>query len=532
MNNKNQLYNYLPIIVAICVAVGLLLGKFLYQKGISSPILFSKNSGGKVDEVIEKVVENYVDPINENEITEYAIINLLSHLDPHSTYIPPKEVKVEKERMSGKFEGIGIEFRIIEDSLMVIKAIKDGPSEKGGVLAGDRIIGLNDENIALGKLTTDSLVKLLRGKAGSKINLIVYRPYDEGIIKIPVIRSEIPIFSIDAEVMLSDTIGYIKINRFSYQTHSEFKKAAKTLKNKGAKKLIIDVRDNPGGSLNAVVGICEELLPEGRNIVYTKGENEQESYNSRYDGDFTDMKTIVLINQNSASASEILAGALQDNDKATIIGRRTFGKGLVQSVINLEDKSRIHLTIARYYTPSGRCIQKHFEKDDIKSYRSEELNRWENGELYHKDSIKIMDTTLYKTVEGRIVYGGGGVIPDEFVPIDTTMNSTLLFDIMKKSLISSYAIKFFTPNRINGKNFKECSKSISKLQLEESFIQYCQKKDINWSNQNWQTSKEYILNRLQAYILRVKFGNNGFYLKIAEKDHDIKKALYILTSSN
>lgn len=532
MHNKKLLYNYLPVIGSICIVIGLLLGKFLYQKGAPSSTLFSRHYDGKVDEVIEKIVENYVDTINEKEITEYAITNLLAHLDPHSTYIPPRDVSREKERMSGKFEGIGIEFRIIEDTLMVINTIKEGPSKKAGILAGDRIIGLNGERINFGKLTSDSLVKRLRGKSGSTLNLMVYRPFDEGLSTIDVTRGEIPIFSVDAEVMLSDTVGYIKINRFSYQTNSEFKRSAKTLQNKGAKKLIIDVRDNPGGSLDAVIGICEDLLPKGRNIAYTKGENEQASYNSLYNGDFASMAVTVLINQNSASASEILAGALQDNDKATIIGRRTFGKGLVQSVINLKDQSRIHLTIARYYTPSGRCIQKPFTKDDIDGYRDEEYDRWGNGELYHKDSIKILDTTLYKTVKGRTVYGGGGVIPDVFVPLDTTMNSKLLFSIIKKSLISSYAIKFFTPNKLKGITFKECAAALDTLQIEKLFILYCKNNKITWNAENWQTSRVYILNRLHAYILRVKFGNNGFYRKVAEKDLDIITSLQFLSNAN
>ena len=532
MNTKNPFYNFLPIFGAIFLILGLILGKFLYQNGNSTSLYFSNNSSGKVDEVIEKVVKNYVDPIDENEITEYTITHLLNHLDPHSTYIPPQEVKTEKERMSGKFEGIGIEFRIIEDTLMVINSIHGGPSERAGVLPGDRIIGLNNESIALGKLTTDSLVTLLRGKKGSEINLMIFRPFDNGHINIPVIRSEIPIFSIDAAFLLSDSIGYIKINRFSYQTHAEFKKAAKTIIKKGAKKIILDVRNNPGGSLNAVVNICEELLPEGRNIVYTKGENEQESYNSRYDGDFSSIPLAVLINQNSASASEILAGALQDNDRATIFGRRTFGKGLVQSVLNLKDHSRIHLTIARYYIPSGRCIQKPFEKDDIVGYRNDERYRWENGELYHKDSMKILDTTLYKTVKGRIVYGGGGVIPDEFVPLDTTMNSKLLYDITEKNLISSFAIQYFTPNKIKGIDFKDCTLSLTKFSLEQSFKKYCVEKGIDWIESDWKTSKAYIMNRLKAYILRVKLGNNGLYQKIAEDDSDIQRALNFLSFTN
>ena len=292
------------------------------------------NSEGKVDEVIEKVVENYVDPVNEKEITEHAIKNLLAHLDPHSSYIPPRDVKSEEEQLNGKFDGVGIEFRVIDDTVMVVNAIKGGPSEKAGILAGDRIIGLNKQKIPLGKLPTDSLVKKLKGKAGSQIELIIIRPFDEGEIMIPVTRGEVPIFSINVHIMLNEEVGYIRINRFSSKTYLEFKTAVKTLQKIGAKKLVIDVRDNPGGYLTPVIDICDELLNKGRNIVYTKGENDREVYNSNDDGEFTDMDLAVITNQKSASASEILAGALQDNDKAIIVGRRTFGKGLVQTILN------------------------------------------------------------------------------------------------------------------------------------------------------------------------------------------------------
>lgn len=527
-NNNKLLFNYLPVIGAICIVLGLYLGKFLYQDSSSTPIIFSGGSGGKVDEVIEQVVENYVDPVDENEITEYAVKKLLAHLDPHSTYIPPKEVEKEQERMSGKFEGIGIEFRIFDDTLFVINPIKGGPSQKAGVQAGDRIIGLNHEKVALGKLEVDSLVKLLRGKSGSKVELMVYRPFTDGIINLEVTRGEIPIFSIDAAVLLSEEIGLIKINRFSSQTHIEFKEAAKTLINKGARKFIIDLRDNPGGSLNSVVNLCDQLLPEGKNIVYTKGENERETFNSTSDGEFMDRELAVLINQNSASASEILAGALQDNDKATIIGRRTFGKGLVQAVIPLKDRSSIHLTIARYYTPTGRCIQKPFEKDDILAYHSEELDRWESGELYHKDSIKVIDSLVYTTPKGKTVYGGGGIIPDEFVGLDTTMNSPMLFDIIDKNLIRNYAVKYFTPGKIKGMNFEASSQSLSQSKIIASFKSFCLSNEIQWVEKDWETSEEYITNKLLANILRVKFSNAGYYKKSAELDNDIKKAIDVL----
>lgn len=527
-NNKNSL-NYIPLLAAICIVLGVFLGRFLYEGESSSLFSISNSSGAKVDEVIEQIVNNYVDPVNENEITEFAINKLLAHLDPHSTYIPPYQVQGEKERMLGKFEGIGIEFRVIEDTLMVVNAIKGGPSEKAGIKAGDRIIGLNKQEIALGKLKTDSLVKLLRGKSGSEAALIVIRPFTEGKITIPVVRGEIPIFSIDANFMLNQEVGYVKINRFSYQTSSEFKEATELLVNKGAKKLIIDVRDNPGGSLNAVIDICKELLPNDRNIVYTKGENEQETYNSSSDGAFKDLELTILINRNSASASEILAGALQDNDRATIIGRRTFGKGLVQSVITLKDQSRIHLTIARYYTPSGRCIQKSFNKDDISGYRHDALERWRNGELYSSDSIKVVDSLKYETLSGRTVYGGGGITPDIFVSLDTNSNSKMLFQILDNNLIRNFAIKFYPASNIKGADYKESNKLLQQSDLTDKFKAYCESKKIQWDDSDYMTSQSYIQNRLEAYILRVKYKNSGYFRKTAEIDNEIIKALKVLS---
>lgn len=529
--NKNLL-NYLPIICVIFLIAGLLLGKFLYQKNLSTIPVFSSYSRGKVGEVIENIVKNYVDSVNENEITDYTITSLLAHLDPHSSYIPPQKVKAEQERMNGKFEGIGIEFRIIDDTLMVVNTIKGGPSEKVGILSGDRIIGLSKQKISFGKLKTDSLVKLLRGKSGSNVDLIVKRPFQKDEIYITVTRGEIPIFSIDAQIMLNNNVGYIKINRFSYQSHQEFKTAAKKLQKLGATSLIIDVRDNPGGSLNAVVKICDELLENGKNIVYTKGENDRETYNSKHDGDFKNMNLVVLTNQNSASASEILAGALQDNDKATIVGRRTFGKGLVQAVLKLSDNSRINLTISRYYTPSGRCIQKPFEKDKLDLYHNEEIKRWENGELYSKDSIKFNDSLRFKTLNGRTVYGGGGIIPDEFVGLDTSMNSSLLFEIIAKDLIRNYAIKFFTARRIKGDTYKEAVNNFPQKKILTSFKLFCESKQVFGTDKDWITSEKYILNKLSAYVLRVKFGNNGYFKKVSEMDSDIIKALGILTSKN
>ncbi len=531
MKNNKLIFNYIPVISAVFLVIGLFLGKFLYQDASHSTSIFYGNSEGKVDEVIEKVVENYVDPVNEKEITEHAIKNLLAHLDPHSSYIPPRDVKSEEEQLNGKFDGVGIEFRVIDDTVMVVNAIKGGPSEKAGILAGDRIIGLNKQKIPLGKLPTDSLVKKLKGKAGSQIELIIIRPFDEGEIMIPVTRGEVPIFSINVHIMLNEEVGYIRINRFSSKTYPEFKTAVKTLQKIGAKKLVIDVRDNPGGYLTPVIDICDELLNKGRNIVYTKGENDREVYNSNDDGEFTDMDLAVITNQKSASASEILAGALQDNDKAIIVGRRTFGKGLVQTILKLKDNSRVNLTTSRYYTPSGRCIQKPFEKDKNEYYHYEEINRWQSGELYSKDSIKVNDSLKFETIKGRTVYGGGGIIPDVFVPYDTTMKSDLFLDIRSKNLITNFAVKFFTAKKIKGFDYEEALQNLDSNEVVTSFKAFCETKGVLWSKHDWKISKKHIINKLLASILKVRFGNNGYVKKSAEIDKDIKKALEVLTST-
>lgn len=528
MDDKQYFKNYLPVFGAICIVCGVLLGRFLYEDSFS--ISYS-SGGGKVDEVIQNVSENYVDPVNHNELTEFAIEKLLAHLDPHSTYIPPKDVSSEQERMSGKFEGIGIEFRIIQDTLMVVNPITGGPSQKAGILSGDRIIGLNGQNVELGKLDTDSLVSLLRGPSGSEVELKIYRPFLQENLNINVVRGEIPIYSVDAEFLLEGQIGFVKLNRFSYQTAYEFKNSVEALLEKGMKKLIIDVRDNPGGSLGAVVEVCDELLQSGRNIVYTKGNNEQETYNSSRDGLFKDLDLAVLVNQNSASASEILAGALQDNDRAIIVGRRTFGKGLVQSVLTLKDGSRIHLTIARYYTPSGRCIQKSFVKDDLAAYHEEGVNRYSSGELYHEDSIKKIDSLKYRTIKGRTVYGGGGVTPDVFVPYDTTGNSALLYSVLKENLLSNYATQMWPTHKVKGETIMETIRWVNGLDLRNDFKNYCKLNGVEWSDNEWKISGDFISKALKARIVKVRHKDSGYYRYLAITDHEVISAIQSLTKN-
>lgn len=524
MSKINQ--QYLPLIAIGFTVIGLFLGKYLYQDG--NLITLSGNGEGKVDEVISKVVNRYVDTVDQTRITDYAIDQLLQNLDPHSTYIPAQKVPRSKERMQGNFVGIGIEYRNIDDTLMVVCPIKGGPSEQAGILAGDRFIGINNQEIELGKLKVDSLGKLLRGEAGTSVDILVYRPSTQTKQSISIARGEIPIYSVDASILLEKEIGFIKINRFSQRTVSEFEKASSELINQGAKKFVLDVRGNPGGSLQSIIEICNEFLKKGRKILATKSKGETDQTLADGTGNLTEYPITVLIDQNSASASEILAGVLQDNDRATIIGRRTFGKGLVQEVISLQDKSRINLTIARYYIPSGRCIQKPFVEGGSASYHQEKNKRWNTGELYQARTKTPHDSLAFKTIGGRTVYSEGGIYPDVFVPIDTTYNSKLLSLFIQKDLMRNFATKYYYSGKIEANTVQELIAKLQEKDLKNELKMYADRLGIGWDESDWNHSKKSILNHTIAYIVRTKFGNNGYFTAIVSIENEIQSAIKIL----
>ena len=514
-NYKPNIY-YIPIIASLFTVLGLLLGKYLYKDG--SFVSFYKN-GGKVEEVISTVINRYVDTVNQAQITDYAIVSILEQLDPHSTYLPASKVPRVREQMQGNFVGIGIEYRIIDDSIVVVLPIKGGPAEVAGMKAGDRLIGVDGKEFLFNRSATDSLVTLLRGEAGSELNIHIYRPHSKEKIKIKLVRKEIPIYSINASFLLDDSTAFIKITRFAQKTPIELKNAVDKLINKGASNLIIDLRGNPGGSLTSVKSICNEFLSAGDTILSTRRQGNIEMSIADGTGDLQNIPIVIIVDQNSASASEILAGSLQDNDRAIIVGRRTFGKGLVQAVISLQDKSRINLTIAKYHLPSGRCIQKPYSKDQFHKYRMENNQRDESQQY-----IKLDDSLRFYTKKGRIVYAQNGISPDVFVPFETTYQSKLLLQIIEKNIISDFIIKFYSPGKLTGNSLIESVHNINYESLLNEFITYSETKDIEWDNEQWSISKPYILNKIKAHIARIKYGKDGYFKISSIMDKDILEA--------
>ena len=400
--------------------------------------------------IAQMAIENlYVDTVDTKKLAEDGIRAMLEKLDPHSTYATPKEVKAMNEPLQGNFDGIGVQFNMYQDTLVIIQTITGGPSEKAGILAGDRIVTVNDTAIAGVKMSREEIMKRLRGPKGTKVILGIDRAGIKDRLSFTVTRDKIPVKSLDAIYMIRPKIGYIRIGNFGATTHEEFLEGIKRLKNEGMKDLIIDLQDNGGGYLQAAVNIANELLPKNDLIVYTEGRAQQrQEFRANGKGSLLDSRIVILVNEFSASASEIVSGAIQDQDRGTVIGRRTFGKGLVQRPIDLPDGSLIRLTVAHYFTPSGRCIQKPFTKGDAKSYAQDLDNRYKHGELTSADSIHFADSLKYYTLRNhRTVYGGGGIMPDFFVPLDTTTYTNYHRELSAKSVIINANLKYIDHNR-------------------------------------------------------------------------------------
>ena len=402
----------------------------------------------------------YVDKVDEDKLVEEAIIKMLAQLDPHSTYSDAEEVKKMNEPLQGNFEGIGVQFQMIEDTLLVVQPVSNGPSEKVGILAGDRIVAVNDSAIAGVKMSTEDIMKRLRGPKGSKVNLTIVRRGVQDPLLFTVKRDKIPILSLDASYMIQPKTGYIRINRFGATTAEEFKKAMTSLQKQGMKDMILDLQGNGGGYLNAAIDLANEFLGQKELIVYTEGRTAKRSdFYAKGNGDFRNGRLIILVDEYTASASEIVSGAVQDWDRGIIVGRRSFGKGLVQRPIDLPDGSMIRLTIARYYTPSGRCIQKPYDKtanldgtlsgeNNLEKYNQELIDRFNHGELMHADSIHFPDSLKYQTKKlARTIYGGGGIMPDFFVPIDTTQYTDYHRNIVAKGVVIKTTMKFIESHR-------------------------------------------------------------------------------------
>ena len=478
----------------------------------------------------------YVDTVNEDKLVEDAIKGMLENLDPHSSYTDAKETKELEEPLQGEFSGVGIQFNMNKDTLYVIQTVPGGPSERVGVLAGDRIIYVNDTVIAGVKMKNSDIQKRLRGKKGTKVTIKVKRPGVKDLITFRITRDNIPLHSIDAQYMLDERTGYLRISRFGAKTHEEMMDALKELKKQGMTQLIMDLNDNGGGYLNAAIDMCNEFLDRGQLMVYTEGENSpRNEANANGWGEHKDLHMVVMVNQYSASAAEIFAGAMQDWDRAVIVGRRTFGKGLVQRPFKFEDGSMMRLTVARYYTPSGRCIQKPYNRGDKKAYEKELLDRANEGEFYCLDSIQINDTVRYTTrLNHRTIYGGGGVMPDVFVPVDTSEYSTYYRDLTAKGIINQYAIKYVDKNRkAIAKQFKTVKDfdrgfTVSDEMMKD-FIAMGENDSIKYDEEKYRTSERLLKDIIKGLIARDTYGDQSAYsVIINHRNHDLQAAYEVL----
>lgn len=528
--NRPKFYIYLPIVFALLLILGIFIGTHI---NLNSPtgILSSdaNNSYSKVDEILRYVNDQYVDTIKTDKLVDKTIVSMLENLDPHSAYITADELQATNEPLQGNFEGIGVEFNIVDDTIRVIDAIAGGPAEAVGVQAGDKLIKVDGQKVAGVKIANKDVMAKLKGKGGTKVKVSIMRSGKKQLLDFTITRGTIPIYSIDVAYMVSPGIGYIKISRFAATTYDEYKTAFEKLQKKRMQKLIIDLRGNGGGYLNTAVDIADEFLSDGKEIVYTQGKaRPRKDYKASAKGDFENGKLIVLIDDGSASASEILAGALQDNDRATIIGRRSFGKGLVQEQSEFNDGSAIRLTIARYYTPTGRCIQKSYAKG-YQAYYDEEYSRYTNGELENADSIKIADSLKFKTPAGKIVYGGGGIMPDVFVGLDTAGHSRYLTEVSYNGLINDFAFDYADKERKKLKAFKTAENYIQKFDINQKilndFVSYAEKNNVKRNEKQIKTSEAMLKTQLKALIARNIWNNDGFYPVIQSQDRILKKAI-------
>lgn len=481
----------------------------------------------------------YVDEVNENELVEKAITSMLEELDPHSTYTNAEEAKKMNEPLQGGFEGIGIQFQMMEDTLLVVQPVSGGPSEKVGILAGDRITAVEDTLIAGVKMSTEDIMSRLRGPKGSVVKLTVVRRGVNGPLLFEVKRDKIPIFSLDASYMITASTGYIRLNRFAANTIEEFQAALSKLQAEGMTDLILDLQGNGGGYLNAAIDLANEFLPQKSLIVYTEGKASKRSdFYAKGNGNFLEGKLVVLVDEYSASASEIVSGAIQDWDRGTIVGRRTFGKGLVQRPIDLPDGSMIRLTIARYYTPAGRCIQKPYEQGEGEEYDKELVKRLEQGELMHADSIHLPDSLMFKTKRlGRTVYGGGGIMPDYFVPIDTTRYSDYHRDLVAKGVVIKTTLSYIEQHRKElTKSYRNFNEFNRKFEVSDELLNSLrtegESSGVTFNEQEYNLSLPLIKTQLKALIARDLWEMNEYYQVMNQTDNVVQQALKIIEEEN
>jgi len=522
MNSQKK---YLPLILGVAIAAGVFIGSKLDFNDTPDRIFAKNSKKDKLNRLIDYIDYEYVDKVNTDSIVDVTVNEILENLDPHSVYIPVDEYENNADDMRGNFVGIGISFYVYKDTIAVIRTISGGPAAKVGIKAGDRILSANGKILFGDTIERDSITKYLKGEINSKVNLKIFRKGENKLLDFKVKRKRVPLVSVDASYKLTDELGYIKINRFSETTYNEFKKALDDLIDKGITKLVLDLRNNPGGYISTAEKIVDEFLEKGKLILITK--NKRGKINKTFAtrrGVFEDGKVYVLINENSASASEIIAGALQDNDKGVIVGRRSFGKGLVQREMSLGDGSAIRLTIARYYTPTGRSIQRPYGNGN-EAYYSDYEKRYTNGEMISSDSIKVVDSLRFVTPKGKIVYGGGGIIPDVFIAKDTSVENETLEYITRSGFISYFIFEYLEKNRslfeeISLQNFIN-NYFVDEI-LSKEFMDYSR---FNNSEINFDKYSEQLKKVLKASIAQQLFNSNAYESILNKDDVMLKKVI-------
>ncbi len=528
----NKSFRFIPLIIAVSVVVGILIGTFYAQHFAGNRLGIINGSTNKLNALLRIIDDQYVDTVDMADLVEKAMPQILAELDPHSVYIPAQKVEMVNSELEGSFSGIGIQFTIQDDTIHINQVIKGGPSEKVGLMAGDRIVMVDDSLFVGKKLTNEKAMRTLKGPKGSEVKVSVKRMGEPQLLDFLIVRGDIPQNSINATYMITDDFGYIQISKFARTTHIELLNAIAQLIHQQCKGLIIDLRDNTGGYMEAAIRMVNEFLPEGQPIVYAIGRKFHYAQDySNGTGSCQQMPLIVLVDEGSASASEIFAGAIQDNDRGTIVGRRTFGKGLVQQPIDFNDGSAIRLTVARYHTPSGRCIQRPYASGNDEQYERDWLTRYEHGEFFSKDSIKQNENEQFETKLGRRVYGGGGIMPDVFVPQDTTGVTSYLIAANNRGLIIRFSFHYTDTNRTKLSEFNDYESLLKHLKSQgvvEQFIRYADKQGLKRRNLLIQKSRKLLDRNVYGNIIYNMLGQQEYIRYINADDATVLKAIEIL----
>ena len=525
----------LPSLTVLGVALGIVIGFALSSKAQAQRIVYQNGQWTleqtKVDRLLQLLENAYVDSLNMDSITDEVMTELVQKLDPHSSYIPKEDLEMVNSELAGSFSGIGVQFTIQQDTVRIVAVIAGGPCEGVGVLAGDKIVTVDDSAFVGKKMNNEKVMKTLRGPKGTQVKLGLMRAGVSEPLYFTVTRGDIPVHSVDAKFLIDD-IGFIRVNKFSETTYKEFLSALAELSSKGADRFIIDLRENSGGYMEQAIRMANEFLQRGDLIVYSQGRAyPRYEANANGGGRFKDVPLVVLIDNFSASASEIFAGAMQDNDRATIIGRRSFGKGLVQQQMPFDDGSAVRLTVARYYTPSGRCIQKPYTMGDQEDYEKDLMDRWEHGEFYSADSIHFADTTTYRTKGGRIVRGGGGIMPDVFVGRDTTLNTPWYNRCVNLAYTYQFAYAYTDQHRKQMSQYKDwqaLEQYLIKQDVVKDFVVFAQEKGVEPDEAQIRKSRPLMTRLLNAYIVRNMLGDEGFFPLFERDDEITKKAIEVL----